>query len=333
MDSFYKTSLNLKIKPFLTQKSDSSPNKQHNINISDSYKSPYLTHSNFFDRKEEKQKIYFPYHLFSNFSISFEKDNSKRNINIPKTIINYKQILKNDEELLQKIASNELANYLRKLNYGPDFFIQFAKRKKELLDNEKNKPKAKKDKPLFKSRYLSKFKTNKPKKKIDFYEMIIKQTNDKYNDILKHKKNKNFKNSFNKSNSHNISYTINNVNNKEENKNIFLNILKNNKNNKSKLKILNQKTYNKERNYLSKVIRLKKNINPKEKLNIYPFDLINTKKGYNTNRINNKKNIFLKYNRDIIQNKPDNKSIPYSFKNYSYNSNKNLYNSKYNEKI
>ena len=77
---------------------------------------------NSFFKNEENNNFSFPYHLFSKFPTSFEKYLSSKKINIPKKIIYYKRLLKNNDELLQKISSNEIYDYLRKLNYGADFF-------------------------------------------------------------------------------------------------------------------------------------------------------------------------------------------------------------------
>ena len=330
MDSFYQTSINFIKKPTITEISPSS--LFSNINIPSLALTLPNSSSNktfFFRKNKEKNDFSFPYHLFSKFPASFEKYLSSKKINIPKKINYFQKLLKNHDEVLQKISSNEIYDYLRKLNYGRDFFIQFAKKKKELIKN-RNKNKninIKVKEPLtttLKKRFAYKLGTNnyRSKKRVDFYELILKEVNDEYD---KAKKNKNQNGKITRRKSVTNFTFDNNINEVNYNSQKNLNNLSDN-NNKLNLKIVNLKMSHKNIKNSMKVIKLNK-----------PMKQFKTNDGFNFPKIKNscysnrnkKADFFIKYiNKEKASKDNDNNRFLKTIKNYSYDSNKNIYNSK-----
>ena len=325
MDSFYQTSINFTKKPNITEISPCS--LFSNINIpSFSLTLPNSSSDKtlFFRNKKEKNEFSFPYHLFSKFPSSFERYLSSKKINIPKKINYYKKLLKNNDELLQKISSNEIYDYLRKLNYGPDFFIQFAKKKKELIKNKNIKVKEPLTTTLKKS-FAYKLNTNnyRSKKRVDFYELILKEVNDEYDKVKKNSKNKNQNGKIIRRKSVTKFTFDNNINEVIYNSQKNLNNLSDN-NNKSNLKKMNLKLSHKNIKNSLKVIGLKKPMRLYK--NNACFNFPNIKNSCYTNR-DKKADFFIKsINKEKTSN--DNNRFLKAIKNYGYNSNKNIYNSK-----
>ena len=322
MDSFYQTSINITKVPNLTDIPPSSVFS--NISISSlalTLPNSSSNQNSFFRKNKEKDIFSFPYHLFSKFPSSFEKYLSSKKINIPKKINLYKKLLKNNDELLQKISSNEIYDYLRKLNYGPNFFIQFAKKKKELIKNKE--PKAKEPlTPTLKKRFAYKLNTNnyKAKKRVNFYELILKEVNDEYD---KTKKNKNQSGKSSKRRS--VISVIDNLENKNEvkyNSQKYLNNISDS-NNKSNLKIMNLKMSHRTITNSHKVIGVKKPLKLFKNKNYFNFP--NIKNNCYTNR-DKRADFFSKFiNKEKTIN--ENNRFLKSNKNYSYDSNKNIFKS------
>ena len=321
MDSFYPTSINFTKKPKLI---DISPHSVFsNIDIPSLALTLPNSSSNkiqFFRNKKEKNNFSFPYHLFSKFPASFDKYLSSKGVNIQKKINYYKKLLKNNDELLQKISSNEIYDYLRKLNYGPDFFIQFAKKKKELIKNKDTKVKE----PLttiLKKRFTYKLNTNnyRSKKRVDFFELILKEDNDDYDKAKKNSKNKAHSSKRRLATNFDIDHYKNEVKyNSQKNLN---NISDNN--NKSNLKIKYLKMSHKNTKNSMKIIGLKK---PMKLFKNNYFNFPSIKNSCYTNR--DKKADFLTKFIKKEKTLNNNNRFLKTLKNYSYESNKNIFNSK-----
>ena len=328
MDSFYQTSINFTKKPNLTDISPYSVFSNIEIpSLALTLPNSSSNETSFFRKNKEKNNFSFPYHLFSKFPPSFEKNLSSKKINIPKKINYYKKLLKNNDELLQKISSNEIYDYLRKLNYGSDFFIQFAKKKKELIKNKDTKVKE----PLttiLKKRFAYKLKTNnyRVRKRVDFFELILKEVNDEYDKTKKNSKNKNLSGKNSKRRSVNTIIIDNSNSNKNEEKYNSQKILNHFSDNNSKpnLKIMNLKMSHKTKINSKKVIGLKKPMKLIQNSDYFNFP--NIKNNCYTNR-DKKNDFFSKYiNKEKANN--DNNRFLKTNKNYSYDSNKNIFNSK-----
>lgn len=326
MDSFYQTSINFTKKPNLTDISPCSVFSNINIpSLALTLPNSNSTKNSFF-KNEENNNFSFPYHLFSKFPTSFEKYLSSKKINIPKKIIYYKRLLKNNDELLQKISSNEIYDYLRKLNYGADFFIQFAKKKKELIKNKDSKIKEPLTTILRKRFTKSNTSNYRPKRRVDFYELILKEVNDEYDKTKKSSKNKNQNGKNGKRRSiSNILIDNHIFNNKNEVKYFSQKNLNNisDNNNKQNVKIMNLKMSHKTINNSQKVLGLKKSMKLFKKSNYLNFPSI--KNNCYTNR-DKRADFFSKFKNEKTAN--DKNRFLKTIKNYSYDSNKNIYYSK-----
>lgn len=352
MESFYKTSIDLNQKPFLTQISNNTLYKNYNINIQSLTTSfqNLKTSSNFqnYNIMEKRRQILnnlFPYHLFNKFSVSFEKYLLKNNINIPLRIKLCKDKLNKEEELLQKIDNKKNEELLNKANYGPDFFIQFAKKKRNLTKAESKDIKLPNE--PFKKRYstfinLKNKQGQKKFKRAGFYEKILKEVNDEYEEIVRAKsleiqKKKSNKKIVKKRRIRNFNTfdNLDDINNNNNNKkNIYSNLLKNR--NKTNTNIINKKLVNKINKQFPKIINLKKILNVNIKTNRNNNDehseqLNNfiTDNNHNNKTISNRKiNSFIKYNKDRYKTLNINTNIMSNHRNNKYNSKYSLLDSK-----
>ena len=322
MDSFYKTSINIIKNPLLTEipqteiKTNIPIQTSNNIN---SKKSSLAKNISIFEKRKKQLNILFPYHLFSIFPISLEKHLAKNSNNILLKIKRFKDILKKDEDILQKNIDLDKEEFLKKLDYQPsDFFLKFAKKRSGII---------KKEKEILKKKYSNlkiKFKNKQKLKKVTFSDIIINPRDNK-------KKSKTcIKN--------NHMLTIDNSENSENErkKTIFENILKN-RNKPPYLNIAHTKSYDRKNNIFPTVINLKrknvkfenenKNENNNKKINLKNFLHYNSlnNNNCNTNR-NNKINIAFKSNKENIMNNKNNN--PYNLKYYHYSSMKNFFNTK-----
>ena len=253
MDSFYKTTINILKKPILTEISQTPFLTNIPLLTTDnrnSKKSSYSKYTNLSENRKKNINIFFPYHIFSKFSLSFESNINNKNNILPK-IKSFKDLIKTNEELLQKNIDTEKEEFLQKLNYQKsEFFLQFLKKTTGLLKNPNN------DKNIFNKKYSNinvkrKNKYNQKLKKITFWEPNIILINNKK--MNKNKVKSNSQNNFIHSNSN--TNTIDNSENKKLKKSSFENIFK--KNYKIKLNIGEIKSSNKNFNILPTAINLK----------------------------------------------------------------------------
>ncbi len=350
MESFYKTSIDLSQKPFLTQISNNTLYKNYNINIQSlttSFQnlktSSNSQNCNIMEKRKQILNNLFPYHIFNKFSVSFEKYLLKNNLNIPVRIKLCKDKLSKEEELLQKIDNKKNEELLNKANYGHDFFIQFAKKNINLTKGE-NKKDIKLPKSPFRKRFSTSnnLKNKQGQKKIKrpgFYEIILKEVNDEYEEIIKAKSLEKQKEKSNKINlkKKRIKYfktfdNLDDINNNNNNKkDIYSNLLKNR--NKTNTKIINKKLVNKINNQFPKIINLKKKIiniktnrnnNDKHSEKLHNFFSNNN---HNNKTITNRKiNSFIKYNKERY--KTLNTNIMSNYRNNKHNFKYSLLDSK-----
>ena len=118
---------------------------------------------------------YFPYHIFNKFCHSFNNDYECKIANISNQINIIDKAIVDDENYLQKIWNDDINEYIHKLKYGPEFFITFAKKKKETLTNKSCKSNKKKDCNTVNRRFRKNFALKK-KARVNFYDIIINET-------------------------------------------------------------------------------------------------------------------------------------------------------------
>ena len=172
----YSTSHNLiidspKITPYI-------PNNLE-TNISSNLNKSPKKHLGFQNQQQSELNNYFPYHIFNKVPNLYNNDNDNKKINISKQITIIDKSIVNDENYLQKIWNDDINEYAHKLKYGQEFFITFAKKKKEALSNKSSQINKKKEatENMINRRFKKNLFTIKSKKtRMNFYDIIINET-------------------------------------------------------------------------------------------------------------------------------------------------------------
>ena len=177
MKQLYSTSYNL-----LPNSSGNSPisnqlsklqknNRNLNYPISYSYK--------YFDYKvQQKTELnrYFPYHMFNKFSVSYDNNFTNKKMDFSFQLKKIDTSIKESENNLQKIFLDDINEYRQRLKYGSNFFIKFAKLKKDKLANKIKKRLSENKNEQIKHRFLKNMFKSKKSKKYNFFDLIIRET-------------------------------------------------------------------------------------------------------------------------------------------------------------
>ena len=176
MKKFYSTNLcitNFSRNSLISTKLSklSRNNRTVNFPINRSYKDP-----GYKEQQKSELNLYFPHHIFNKFSTSFDNNFTNKKMNIPFQIDKLDNSIKESEISLQEIWHDEVNEYYHKLKYGSEFFIKFAKLKKDMLETKMKRKSTDKKKDQCKHRFLKNMFKPKKEKKINFFDILIKET-------------------------------------------------------------------------------------------------------------------------------------------------------------